>query len=228
MQRARCSLLTNQELASQLARELVREPIVVDRLESAEEALGAAGIPLVLIIETSFTDLGVSEFLRRLRERRPEPLVMVAGPRLDEIDRVVAFELGADDLVELPASPREIALRVLALLRRAERAKSASAICFGPLVIDGPGHIATVSGTELELSVLEFRLLDYLARHAGHVCSRRGLLEAIWRRPQDVHLRRVDTQIKRLRDKMGAAAKAIETVRGFGYRFRPEVLGTTS
>ncbi|MDH4281581.1 MAG: response regulator transcription factor, partial [Myxococcales bacterium] len=148
------------------------------------------------------------------------PVIMLTA-RSDEVDRVVGFEVGADDYVPKPFSPRELVLRVEAILRRtipAAETEGPQVISLGDLVIDVPAHRVEVQGEEVLLTALEFRLLLDLASRAGRVQSRDALLERVWGYAPNVETRTVDTHVKRLREKLGAGAANIETVRGVGYR----------
>jgi two-component system phosphate regulon response regulator PhoB len=138
----------------------------------------------------------------------------------EEIDRVVGFELGADDYVVKPYSMRELALRLQAILRRrAAPPDTPGAMTFGRLRIDREGHRVWVDGDEIALTALELRLLCTLYDRRGRVQSRAVLLDEVWRMSSDVNTRTVDTHVKRLREKLGEAGSYLETVRGVGYRF---------
>jgi two-component system phosphate regulon response regulator PhoB len=159
--------------------------------------------------------------------RRPEwadtPVVVLTARR-EEADRIKGLELGADDYVTKPFSPRELVLRVAAVLRRAR----APALVGGGRVLRG-GRIgvdltalrATVDDRELDLTPTEFRLLSTLLERRGRVQTRQQLLEAAWDIHAHIETRTVDMHVQRLRAKLGEAGDHIETVRGFGYRFRP-------
>jgi len=178
--------------------------------------------PDLLVLDVMLPDLSGIEVCRRLR-RNPQtirlPVIMLTA-RTDEVDRVVGFEVGADDYVPKPFSPRELVLRVEAILRRTIPAVEVGpqVIALGDLVIDVPAHRVEVKGEEILLTALEFRLLLDLASRAGRVQSRDALLERVWGYSPDVETRTVDTHVKRLREKLGAGAAHIETVRGVGYR----------
>jgi two-component system phosphate regulon response regulator PhoB len=155
---------------------------------------------------------------------------MMLTAKGDEIDRVVGFELGADDYVVKPFSVRELVLRVGAILRaRSPAPDDGSAtgsrrrsFTVGPLDIDVDGHHVRVDGKEVHVSTLEMRLLVYLVEHRGRVRSREALLADVWGYKPDVSTRTIDTHVKRLRDKLGLAGGLIETVRGTGYRLSAE------
>lgn len=182
------------------------------------------GVALVLS-EVALPDLDGAELLRRVRRdpRRKEVPVVLASERGDEIDRVVAFELGADDYIVKPFSLRELALRIRAILRRARpglRDRTPDVLVVGPVRLDVSRHQATVDGRAIALTPLEFRLLSHLASRPGRVHTREALLERVWHQPGEAVTRAVDTSIKRLRRKLGPAGDWIETVRGVGYRLR--------
>jgi two-component system phosphate regulon response regulator PhoB len=181
---------------------------------------GVAG----LVVEDQLADMRATELLKRVREQpetRSKPVILVSGDD-DEIDRVLAFELGADDFVAKPYSPRELALRLRAVLRRAKNDVQPAVDRYqvDRLQIDIPGHEVTVDGEVVGLTALEFKLLVDLARHRGFVRGREKLLESVWRQPGTLETRTVDTHVKRLREKLGEVGRHIETVRGVGYRLR--------
>jgi two-component system phosphate regulon response regulator PhoB len=148
--------------------------------------------------------------------------VLMLTAKGSEIDRVVGFELGVDDYVVKPFSVRELALRIAAVLRRQQVAAtpdSNTRADFGKLRIDRDAHRVWVEGEEAPLTALEFRLLCLLFDRRDRVQSRAALLDDVWGVSSDLETRTVDTHVKRLREKLGAAGAYIETVRGVGYRF---------
>jgi two-component system phosphate regulon response regulator PhoB len=178
--------------------------------------------PDIVLLDLMLPDLPGTEVCRRLKSdpaTRDTPVLMVTA-RGDEIDRVVGFELGADDYVVKPVSMRELVLRVNAILRRATppAGDAAATLSVGPFRIDGPTHRVTVEDAEVALTALEFKLLAMLAANPGRVLSRETLLDRVWGIQADIETRTVDTMMKRLRDKLGQAGGLIETVRGVGYR----------
>lgn len=190
-----------------------------------EQALRSP-IPDLVILDLMLPDLPGTEVCRQLRmdaRTRRVPIVMLTA-RGEEIDRIVGFEVGADDYVVKPFSVRELMLRTQALLRR-NQALTADAIvlCFGRLRVDTDGHQAWVDDDEVRLTALEFRLLSTLFSRRGRVQTRDTLLSDVWGMDGDLTTRTVDTHVKRLREKLGAAGDYIETIRGVGYRFRTEV-----
>jgi len=161
----------------------------------------------------------VCRALQRAEATQRVPIIIVSA-RGDEVDRIVGFELGAIDYVVKPFSVRELVLRVEAVLRRA-RAAAPPGRCvdFGLLRIDEDGHRIWVEGEEVELTLLEFRLLVTLFEHRDRVQTRGSLLDSVWGMDVSITTRTVDTHVKRLRDKLRRAGDYIETVRGIGYRF---------
>ena len=146
------------------------------------------------------------------------PIIMVTA-RGEEADRIRGLELGADDYVTKPFSPKELAARVTALLRRTTRSPAAGGVLrYGPIVIDAERHAVTVSGEEVRLTAKEFLLLQYLLQHRGRVLSRDLLLTDVWGYQYTGGTRTVDVHIRRLREKMPVLAGAIETIKQFGYK----------
>src|SRR6185436_4964310 len=150
------------------------------------------------------------------------PIIMVTA-RGEEADRITGLELGADDYVTKPFSPKELAARVTALLRRASRPAASDGILrYGPIIIDADRHSVTVSGEEVRLTAKEFLLLQYLLQHRGRVLSRDLLLTDVWGYQYTGGTRTVDVHIRRLREKMPVLTDAIETVKQFGYKLVDE------
>ena len=137
-----------------------------------------------------------------------------------EIDRVLGLELGADDYLTKPFSPRELVLRVKKILTRSQaEEKPKEQLRFGDLLIDLPRHVASWKHKPIELTATEFKLLTILAQRAGRVQSRDQLLRDVWEYDSLIDTRTVDTHMRRLREKVGPASKHLDTVRGVGYRF---------
>lgn len=156
------------------------------------------------------------------------PVVMLTA-KSEEVDRVVGFELGADDYIAKPFSPRELTLRIRAILRRgkgsSQEESTGEIIRFGEIEVDTGRHRVFVSGEELQLTHLEFRLFTTFLKRRGRVQSRDTLLNDVWDMNAAVTTRTVDTHVKRLREKLGSAGRYIETVRGIGYRFQEDENG---
>src|SRR5206468_11529421 len=145
------------------------------------------------------------------------PILMLTA-KAEEVDRIVGLEFGADDYVTKPFSPREVVLRIRAILRRGEKADES--LKAGPIVIDPARHEVSVHGKRVNLTSLEFKLLRTLMQRRGRVQARDRLLNDVWGYESVIDTRTVDTHVRRLRKKLGKAADAIESVRGFGYRLR--------
>ena len=190
-------------------------------------ATGEAGLrlahevrPEVVLLDLMLPDLpgtNVAKALRREPETHLVPIIMVTA-KAEEIDRIVGFELGADDYVVKPFSVRELMLRIEAVLRRG-RAPEHRMIEIGELRIDREAHRVTVGPDEISLTALEFKLLVTLTERRDRVQARATLLSDVWAVDAEIASRTVDTHVKRLRDKLGTAGRFIETVRGVGYRF---------
>lgn len=149
-------------------------------------------------------------------------LVILLTAKADELDRVIGFELGADDYVTKPFSVRELILRVRAILKRraSEELQPADpSYTFGALTLNLEAHQVFINDLEVGFTALEFRLLKHLIDRKGRVQSRDQLLEEVWGYSAEVTTRTVDTHIKRLREKLGSAGEYIQTIRGVGYRF---------
>ncbi len=177
--------------------------------------------PALIIIDMLISGMAGKEVLRTIKTTqgiRGIPVVVLSD-KSEEIDRIIAFELGADDYVAKPFSARELALRVRAILsRRTALQPKASRFKMGELRLDAETRTVTVNGKEVDLSALDFRLLTVLMEAEGGVISREQLIESAWGPESEISPRTVDTQLRRLREKLGAAAEQIQTVRGFGYR----------
>ncbi len=180
------------------------------------------GADLVLL-DLMLPDLPGTEVCKRLKsdpQTRRIPVVMLTA-RGEEMDRVVGFELGAEDYIVKPFSVRELQLRLQAILRRAQPQEDDSSrlVEFGLLKMDRDAHRVWVGEGEIELTALEFRLLLTLYERRSRVQTRSALLDDVWGIQADITTRTVDTHVKRLREKLAAARGYVETVRGVGYRF---------
>ena len=145
------------------------------------------------------------------------PIIMLTA-RAEEVERIAGLELGADDYVTKPFSPRELVARVAALLRRIQRKPPGGALRYGPLTIDPDRHIVEVNGKEVKLTAKEFMLLQYFVEHRGRVLSRDLLLTDVWGYQYTGGTRTVDVHIRRLREKLPFLSDAIVTIKQFGYR----------
>jgi len=217
-----------RDIAALVAFHLTKEGYRVRTAESGQEGLEAmtADRPDLVLLDLMLPGFSGYEVLQEMR-RRPdlaEVPVVVLTARRDEADRVMGLELGADDYVTKPFSPRELVLRVAAVLRRAQSpaiAGGGRTLRAGPIVVDLNALRVLVNDTELELTPTEYKLLVTLIERRGRVQTRRQLLEHAWEIHAQIETRTVDMHVQRLRTKLAEHGTLIETVRGFGYRFRP-------
>jgi phosphate regulon transcriptional regulator PhoB len=182
--------------------------------------------PDLLILDLMLPGMDGLEICRQLRQDITTarlPILMLTA-KAEEVDRVVGLEVGADDYVVKPFSPRELVARVRAILRRAHEPVELSAKRIGELEVDESRHSVAVQGTPVELTAKEFGLLCALMRANGRVLNREQLLEGVWGYADaaEIESRTVDVHIRRLREKLGPEAKRIVTVKGVGYRFDTE------
>jgi two-component system phosphate regulon response regulator PhoB len=196
---------------------------VVTAADGAEALNKArASQPSLIVLDLMLPEvdgLEVCKMLRRDPATSGIPIVMLTA-KAAEIDRVLGLELGADDYVTKPFSPRELVLRVKRLLQRDHAAiEEQDKLAFGDLLLDVPRHIVSWRGKPIDLTATEFKLLTVLARRRGRVQSREQLLRDVWEYNSLVDTRTVDTHMRRLREKLGPASKFLDTVRGVGYRF---------
>jgi DNA-binding response OmpR family regulator len=147
------------------------------------------------------------------------PIIMLTA-KAEEVDRIVGLEFGADDYVTKPFSPREMLLRIKAILRRGPGELAEKKLTRGPITIDSARHRVLVGGKPVVLTAVEFKLLNMLMQRPGRVQARDRLLSEVWGYETAIDTRTVDTHVRRLREKLGKSAGVIETVRGFGYRLR--------
>ncbi|HEB90083.1 MAG TPA: response regulator transcription factor [Deltaproteobacteria bacterium] len=204
---------------------LQQEGFDVETATSGKEGLGrvSADPPDLVVLDLMLPDVSGTEVCRRIRSRSETadlPVVMLTA-RAEELDRVVGFEVGADDYVTKPFSSRELALRVKAVLRRrvSTSTDAESPLSHGSLELDPGRHRCRVAGKDVALTAKEFGLLQLLMSRAGRVLTREKLLDDLWGADVAVTHRTVDTHLKRLREKLGEAGDYIHTVRGVGYRF---------
>ena len=163
--------------------------------------------------------LEVCKVLKTDPATRHIPIMMLTA-KAEEIDRIVGLEFGADDYVTKPFSPREVILRVKAILRRGEARGDDERLTAGAITIDPARHSVSVEGKRVNLTSIEFKLLCTLIQRRGRVQGRDRLLNDVWGYESVIDTRTVDTHVRRLREKLGKAGTAVETVRGFGYRLR--------
>jgi two-component system, OmpR family, phosphate regulon response regulator PhoB len=165
--------------------------------------------------------LEVCKVLKTDPATRHIPVLMLTA-KAEEVDRIVGLELGADDYVVKPFSPREVILRIKAILRRGSEDEPDEQLSAGAITIDPARHQVLVNGKPISLTSLEFKLLRTLMQRRGRVQERDRLLNEVWGYESVIDTRTVDTHVRRLREKLGKAGDIVETVRGFGYRLREE------
>ena len=192
-------------------------------IEEGEKALVSNQID-VIILDLMLPDGSGLTLCRDIKsdDKTKHIPIIILTAKTEEVDRVVGFELGADDYVTKPFSVRELILRVKAILKRgpsSNKNPGDDEYSFGELTLNFEAHQAYINGNEISLTALEFRLLKHLIDRKGRVQTRDQLLEDVWGYSSDVTTRTVDTHIKRLREKLGSVGNHIQTIRGVGYRF---------
>ena len=203
----------------------------VEAVETGTDALAAAARikPAVVVLDLMLPDVSGMEVCRRLRAdgELADAAILMLTARGDEYDRVLGFEVGADDYVVKPFSVRELVMRVRGLATRADERRRARGardegkrLVWRGLEIDPARHRVVADGAELTLRPLEYKLLAIFLEHPGRVFSRTDLLQEVWAISPETNTRTVDTHVRRLRERLGAYSEAIETVHGFGYRLR--------
>ncbi len=215
------------DITALVAYHLAKGGYRVSTAGSGTEAIRAAKSerPDVIVLDLMLPGMSGYDVLAELREHQEtrDIGVILLTARREEVDRIRGLELGADDYLTKPFSPQELALRVGALLRRLAApavSEGGSILVAGPISIDRSAHRAYIQGREMDLTATEYRLLEILVERRGRVQSRPQLLESVWEAQPDIQTRTVDMHVQRLRTKLGTNADWIETVRGFGYRFR--------
>jgi two-component system response regulator RegX3 len=180
----------------------------------------------IVLLDLNLPEMSGTEVCRQLRSRSAVPIIMVTA-RDSEIDKVVGLELGADDYVTKPYSPRELSARIRAVLRRqvSEPIDAAGAtLAAGPVRMDVERHVVTVDGDQVALPLKEFELLELLLRNAGRVLTRGQLIDRVWGADYVGDTKTLDVHVKRLRSKIEpepSAPRHLVTVRGLGYKFEP-------
>lgn len=211
------------DVLSLLALNLQRAGFEVLKAEDGEKALNLARTenPSMVVLDLMMPGLSGLEVAKQLKLQPATsriPVLMLTA-KADEVDRIVGLELGADDYVTKPFSPREIVLRVQSVLRRSEPSTVVEdQLSVGVIEVDRIRHEVRIAGESLDFTATEFKLLTVLMERCGRLQSREVLLNDVWGYESVIDTRTVDTHIRRLREKLGVAADLIETVRGFGYR----------
>jgi two-component system phosphate regulon response regulator PhoB len=214
------------DITALVAYHLAKAGYRVSTASSGAEALRAASEerPDVVVLDLMLPGVSGYDVLTELRSREEtrDVGVILLTARREETDRIRGLSLGADDYLTKPFSPQELTLRVAAVLRRLQSPAVASgnALTAGALVIDRSAHRVLLDGHEVGLTATEYKLLLTLVERRGRVQTRPQLLETVWEAQPDIQTRTVDMHVQRLRSKLGETGRLIETVRGFGYRFR--------
>jgi DNA-binding response OmpR family regulator len=215
------------DIADLMAYTLAKDGYHVLKSRNGTEGLHIARkkVPDLIILDLMIPGLDGLEVCKQIRSDRDlkeVPIIMVTA-KAEEIDRVVGLELGADDYITKPFSPKELAARVKVLFRRIGReAPRESRFTYGPLLLDVTRHEVTVQGREVRLTAKEFGLLKRLLENQGRVLTREVLLDAVWGYDADVTTRTVDVHVRRLREKIPLLSQAIVTVKSLGYKLKEE------
>ena len=212
------------DLRDTLKYNLENEGFIVEAFSNGEDFLSSVekNKPNLVILDLMLPGLSGLDVCRKLRSNDNYDgigIVMLTA-KSEEIDRIVGFELGADDYVTKPFSVRELILRVKVLLKkRTDDGANEQILEFGPILMNLDAHDVSIDGKIVNLTALEFKLLKHLLKRKGRVQTRDQLLGDVWGYSSEVTTRTVDTHIKRLREKLGEPGDLIQTIRGVGYRF---------
>lgn len=213
-----------QDVIDLLTRQLGKAAFAAATATNGEAGIVAAREqrPALIILDLllpKMSGLEVCRILKSDETTRHIPIIMLTA-RAEEVDRIVGLEFGADDYVTKPFSPREVMLRVQAILRRADVRQADKRLSAVDILIDPERHDVRIAGRRVDLTAMEFKLLTLLMQRRGRVQARDRLLNDVWGYESAIDTRTVDTHVRRLREKLGQRGDLIETVRGFGYRFR--------
>lgn len=211
-------------------RKLVRDFLVRQNFEVIEAGDGEEALDIfyeekdiaLMILDVMMPRMNGWEVVREIRQSSRLPIIMLTA-KADEKDELLGFELGVDEYISKPFSPKILVARVEAILRRANKIGDASLIReVAGIVIDRNSHVVTIDGEKVELSFKEFELLNYFIENEGIALSRDKILDGVWSYDYFGDARTIDTHVKKLRAKMGAKGECIKTVWGVGYRFESE------
>ena len=207
-------------------RKLVRDFLIRDNFEVLEAGDGEEAMDLfykdkeiaLIILDIMMPKINGWEVCREIRETSKVPIIMLTA-KGDENDELQGFDLGVDEYISKPFSPKILVARVGAILRRANRAAEEDAIDIGGIVMDKVAHLVTVDGERVELSFKEFELLAYFIENRGIALSREKILNHVWNYEYFGDARTIDTHVKKLRNKLGKRGEYIKTIWGMGYKF---------
>jgi two-component system phosphate regulon response regulator PhoB len=212
-----------EDVLELVSRNLLAAGFKVFKTDNGHDALAQARAahPALIVLDLmlpGIPGLEVCKILRSDPATKQIPIIILTA-KAEEVDRIVGLELGADDYITKPFSPRELVLRVKSVMRRALGSpENSDVLDFGEIHLDRTRHEARIKGKPVEFTATEFKLLALLIERRGRVQSRDTLLHEVWGYESAIDTRTVDTHIRRVRDKLGSVADRIETVRGFGYR----------
>jgi two-component system phosphate regulon response regulator PhoB len=219
-----------KDLRSLLDYNLTQAGFTVQTAQDAREAISKVkgAPPDLVILDLLLPDLPGTDVLKAIKREHPELPVLMLTAKGEEVDRLVGFELGADDYVVKPFSVRELVMRVGGMARRFHERRAARSITaqtesvlrWRGLEVDVTHHRVFSDGAELSLRPLEFKLIHILLGHPRRLFSRGELLASVWGISSEVTTRTVDTHVRRLRERLGPYSEAVETVHGYGYRLR--------
>ncbi len=207
-------------------RKLVRDFLVKQDFEVLEAGDGEAALDVfykekniaLMILDVMMPKMNGWEVCREVRENSRVPIIMLTA-KGDESDELMGFELGVDEYISKPFSPKILVARVEAILRRSNKLMEGQAVETGGIVIDKAAHLVTLDGQRMELSYKEFELLSYFVENQGIALSREKILNHVWNYDYFGDARTIDTHVKKLRSKMGAKGDYIKTIWGMGYKF---------
>lgn len=207
-------------------RKLVRDFLVKQDFEVLEAGDGEAALDVfykekniaLMILDVMMPKMNGWEVCREVRENSKVPIIMLTA-KGDESDELMGFELGVDEYISKPFSPKILVARVEAILRRSNKLMEDQAVETGGIVIDKAAHLVTVDGQRMELSYKEFELLSYFVENQGIALSREKILNHVWNYDYFGDARTIDTHVKKLRSKMGVKGDYIKTIWGMGYKF---------
>ena len=207
-------------------RKLVRDFLVKQDFEVLEAGDGEAALDVfyqekniaLIILDVMMPKMNGWEVCKEIRENSKVPIIMLTA-KGDESDELLGFELGVDEYISKPFSPKILVARVEAILRRSNKLMEGQAVETGGIVIDKAAHLVTVDGQRIELSYKEFELLSYFVENQGIALSREKILNHVWNYYYFGDARTIDTHVKKLRSKMGAKGDYIKTIWGMGYKF---------
>ena len=210
-------------------RKLVRDFLVKKSYTVLEAGDGEQAVDIffsekdiaLILLDVMMPKMDGWEVCREIRKESKVPIVMLTA-RADERDELLGFELGVDEYISKPFSPKILVARIEALLRRSGISGSSDVIEAGGIRIDKTAHTVTIDGRQIELSFKEFELLTYFLENQGIALSREKILNAVWNYDYFGDARTIDTHVKKLRSKMGEKGNLIRTIWGMGYKFDPE------